>query len=130
MVADMECPPFSKLLDPPLISAEKIQKITNPVNWILSKRVREVFTMIIAWTKIQLLWATVRLLVTLFNPYLPSWRVLLQGNKEMVSVQDIILLFYVWCESRELGGGSSGISYVTSMVGIFCLWLKHCMHFV
>ena len=62
MVADIGRRPFSKSLEPPLIiaekiqnSAEKIQQITNPVNWILSKRVREVFTMIIAWTKIQLL---------------------------------------------------------------------------
>ena len=70
-----------------LISAEKILKITNPVNWILSKRVREVFTMIIASTKIQLLWATARLLVTCFNPYLPSWRVLPKEIKR-------------WCQSK------------------------------
>ena len=44
----------------------------------------------------------------------------------MGSVQDIILLFYVWCESRELGGGrSSGFSCVTPVVGILYLWLKY-----
>ena len=53
---------------------------------------------------LQLLWATARLLVTRFKPYLPSGRVLLQGNQDVDSVQDIILLFYIWCESRELGG--------------------------
>ena len=61
-------------------------------------------TMFIASTKIQLLWATARLFVTRFSPYLRSWGVLLQGNEEVGSVQDIILLFYVWCESRKSGG--------------------------
>ena len=60
--------------------------------------------MFIASTKIQPLWATAGLCVTRFSPYLPSWRVLIQGNEEVGSVQDIILLFYVWCESRKSGG--------------------------
>ena len=34
-----------------------------------------------------------------------------------MSVQDFVLLFCVWCESRELGGrGSSGFSSATPMV--------------
>ena len=38
----------------------------------------------------------------------------------------MILLFYVWCESRELEDGrSSGFSCVTSLVGILYLWLKY-----
>ena len=39
-----------------------------------------------------------------FNPYLLSWWALLHENQDVGSVQDIILLFYVWCESRDLGG--------------------------
>ena len=55
-----------------------------------------------------------------FNPYLPSLCVLLQGNEDMQSVPDIILLFYVWSESRELGGrGSSGFSCVIQAVEAF-----------
>ena len=30
-----------------------------------------------------------------------------QGNENVGSVQDIILFFCVWCESRELGGRRS-----------------------
>ena len=44
---------------------------------------------------IQLLWAAARLLVPRFQPCLPSGWVLLQVNKNMVSVQDYISL-YLW----------------------------------
>ena len=41
----------------------------------------------------------------------------LQGNGDVGSVQDFILLFCVWCESRELG--ESRLSYVTPVVETF-----------
>ena len=49
------------------INAEKIQKVTNRVNWILSKRIRDVITIFIGSIKIQLSWAIARLLVRRFN---------------------------------------------------------------
>ena len=62
MVADIGRRPFSKSLEPPLIiaekiqnSAEKIQQITNPVKWILSKQVCEAIDMFIGSNKTQLL---------------------------------------------------------------------------
>ena len=102
-------------------STKKAQKTTNRVDWILSEWVWEsMITMFIASAKIQLLWATARLLVTRFNPYQPSWWVLPQGNEDVGSIQDFILLFFVWCESRELGGrGSSRFSCVTPVAEIF-----------
>ena len=54
-----------------------------------------------------------------FNPYLPSWCVLLQGNEDVQSVPDMIL-FYFWSESRELGCRcSSGFSCVIPVVETF-----------
>ena len=99
-------------------STKKAQKTTNRVDWILSEWVCEsMITMFIASAKIQLLWATARLLVTRFNPYQPSWWVLPQGNEDVGSIQDFILLFFVWCESRELGNkGSSRIACITPVV--------------
>ena len=43
----------------------------------------------------------------------------------MGSVQDTILLFHVWCESRVLDGrGRLGFFRVTALVEILCLWLR------
>ena len=43
-----------------------------------------------------------------------------RGSEGVGSVQDIILLFCVWCESRELGGkGSSRFSCVSQVVETF-----------
>ena len=68
---------------------------------------------------IRTVWATARLLVTWFQPYLPNGWVLLQGDINVGSVQNFILLFCVWCESRELGRkGSSRFSCVTPVVEI------------
>ena len=70
----------------------------------------------------SLLWATARLLVTRVQSYLPSGGVLLQGSKSVGSVQYFILLFCVWCESRELGGRESfscGFSCVTQVLETF-----------
>ena len=44
----------------------------------------------------------------------------IQGCKNMGSVQNFVLLFCVWCESRELGSrGSSRFSCVTPVVETF-----------
>ena len=52
-----------------------------------------------------------------FSAYLPSGWILNQGSEDVGLVRDFILLFCVWCESRELGGrGSSRFSYVTPVV--------------
>ena len=49
-----------------------------------------------------------------------QWGVLLQGSKSVGSVQNFILFFSVWCESRELRSkGSSRSSCVTSVVENF-----------
>ena len=69
---------------------------------------------------IQFLWATALLLVTRYQPYLPSGRVFLQGSKNVGSVQNFILLFCVWCESRELGSrGNSRFLCVTPVAETF-----------
>ena len=115
------------------IVSKKFKKLIEPIGfwvsismtwvsclllWLKSRSTREHLTF-------QILRGTARLLVTRFNPYLPSWWNLLEGNEDVVSVQDIILLFYVCCESGELGGrGCSGLSCITPVVGILCLLLK------
>ena len=64
--------------------------------------------------------ATARLLVPRFKPYLHIGWVLLQGSKNVGSVQNFILLFCVWCESRELGDtGSSRFSCITPLMETF-----------
>ena len=61
----------------------------------------------------------IRLNAFLNQPYQKS-------NSPSSSVQDMILLFYFWCESRELESRkNSGFSCVTPVAGILCLWLKY-----
>ena len=68
----------------------------------------------------QLLVTRARLLVTRFSPYLPSGWVFLQRSKNVGLVQNFILMFCFWCESRELGGrGNSRFSCVTPAVETF-----------
>ena len=61
-----------------------------------------------------------------FNPYLPSFWVLFQGNEDMGSV-NISSYCFILCVNQENweAGGSSGFFCATPVVGILCLWLKY-----